>query len=345
MSKLITQIDAPRSVRFETRDLDEACARFERMYGALRVNAFSGGDDFCWRVNTSVLGGLRLTRSEVPSDVGWRTSEGVAVYTVVIARAGSCGFDHRGEALSVSHGRSGVILPPGEPMGSSIAPGFHGMTLGIDRSVLEAHYFKLTQALPGALLEFKPEVDVTAGAGAALQRLLTFLSGEIDHADGLLSSGVLRANLHDAVLSALLTHLPHDHTERVAPKRASIAPGNVRRAEEWMSAHASEAITVPDVAAAVGVSVRTLQDAFRRYRGTTPLEFLRARRLEVARAQLLQGGENTTVSAVATSVGFVHAGRFAAEYRRRFGESPAATLRRGACARGVVTRVSIPDVD
>lgn len=338
-------LEALQSLRFETRDVDEACARFARMYAAGRVNGFSGGDDFCWRVETYVFGGLRLTRSEVPGDVGWSAPDGPGMYSLVFARGGACAFDYRGEELAVAHGKSGVIIRPGEPVASSIAPGYRGLTLGVERAVLDAHYFKLSQSPQTASLDFEPFVDANVGAGAALLRLLTYLGDELAQRDGVLASPVVRANLHDAVLSALLSLHSRDFGEPRAPKRASIAPGNLRRAEEWMSAHASEAITVPDVAAAVGVSVRTLQDTFRRYRGVTPLEFLRARRLEVARVRLLQPEEGTTVSAVAASVGFIHAGRFAAEYRRRFGESPAATLRRGAVARGVVTRVSIPDAD
>ena len=38
--------------------------------------------------------------------------------------------------------------------------------------------------------------------------------------------------------------------------------------------------------------------------------------------------DTTTVRAVATSLGFMHMGRFAAAYRDAFGESPSETLNR-----------------
>jgi AraC-like DNA-binding protein len=39
-------------------------------------------------------------------------------------------------------------------------------------------------------------------------------------------------------------------------------------------------------------------------------------------------GDGTTVTEVALRFGFAHTGRFAAAYRRRYGQAPSATLRR-----------------
>jgi AraC-like DNA-binding protein len=58
---------------------------------------------------------------------------------------------------------------------------------------------------------------------------------------------------------------------------------------------------------------------------------LRALRLELARKDLAQDG--ATVTSVAVACGFGSLGRFAADYKARFGESPSETLRRGRVGR------------
>jgi len=63
------------------------------------------------------------------------------------------------------------------------------------------------------------------------------------------------------------------------------------------------------------------------------MAFLRLVRFERVRDELLRGNESTTVTAAAMRWGFSHLGRFAAEYRARFKESPSETLRR---ARGAL---------
>ena len=88
-------------------------------------------------------------------------------------------------------------------------------------------------------------------------------------------------------------------------------------------------MTVGDIAAAAGVSDRTLQAAFQAELEITPMAYLRGRRLDRARAELADAAmqDRTSVTEVADRWGFGHLGRFAAEYKARFGESPSQTLR------------------
>jgi len=84
-----------------------------------------------------------------------------------------------------------------------------------------------------------------------------------------------------------------------------------------------------------GISTRALQTGFRRFRNTTPMTYLRAIRLELARTDLANAGSaNSSVAIVANALGFGHLGRFARDYQQRFGELPSETLRRGSVGRG-----------
>jgi AraC family ethanolamine operon transcriptional activator len=75
------------------------------------------------------------------------------------------------------------------------------------------------------------------------------------------------------------------------------------------------------------VSERTLQYAIRDRFGMTPHEFIKARRLAKTRLALRRADHgNDTVGDIAAQFGFWHLGRFAAEYRKAFGELPSETL-------------------
>jgi transcriptional regulator GlxA family with amidase domain len=84
---------------------------------------------------------------------------------------------------------------------------------------------------------------------------------------------------------------------------------------------------VVEAARAVGISVRSLQAAFSKHRGSSPMAFLRDRRLESARQRSLTM-HSPSVTEVALACGFSHLGRFSQLYRERFGESPTETRRR-----------------
>ena len=60
----------------------------------------------------------------------------------------------------------------------------------------------------------------------------------------------------------------------------------------------------------------------------TPMEFLRHVRMRLARQRLLHARPGDSVTGIATRCGFAHLGRFAVDYKRRFGESPSETLER-----------------
>jgi transcriptional regulator GlxA family with amidase domain len=122
--------------------------------------------------------------------------------------------------------------------------------------------------------------------------------------------------------------LLHNYSEEMAKTAAAPVPGVVRRAERFMLDNAQTSITVSDVAAHLGVSVRSLQAGFRKWRATTPNALLRQIRLQLVRDELLRSGADTNVTATALRYGFAHLGRFSAHYQSAFGEAPSATLRR-----------------
>lgn len=138
----------------------------------------------------------------------------------------------------------------------------------------------------------------------------------------------VRASLDEHLLTLLLHHHPHTYSDELFATTPTPVPGLVRRAERYIEAHADEPITVSDVAAQLGVSVRSLQLGFRTWRNTTPLVHLREVRLRRVREQLLRRELQVTISEAAQQHGFGHFGRFSAYYRAAFGESPHVTRRR-----------------
>jgi AraC-like DNA-binding protein/tetratricopeptide (TPR) repeat protein len=105
-------------------------------------------------------------------------------------------------------------------------------------------------------------------------------------------------------------------------------PRGVRTALERLESEPARAWRLEELATAAGVAPRTLQKHFRRFVGRAPLALLRELRWTRARQALLHAPAHASVTEIATTWGFGHLGRFAVEYRRRYGESPSETLRR-----------------
>ena len=104
---------------------------------------------------------------------------------------------------------------------------------------------------------------------------------------------------------------------------------DVRRARQYIGAHLDDAMTIGDVAAAAGVAHRTLYKHFHDMRGISPMRYARDCRFAEVRQALLQAGPQDRVTTIAVQWDFCHLGRFSVEYRKRYGETPSETLRRG----------------
>ena len=103
-----------------------------------------------------------------------------------------------------------------------------------------------------------------------------------------------------------------------------------RAAEEHMISSIDEPMRVPDLCAALRVSRRELEYAFRSIFDQSPRQYLETLRLHAIRRQLkLTDADDGRIIDIAYANGISHLGRFAARYRSLFGENPAQTLRRG----------------
>ncbi len=184
------------------------------------------------------------------------------------------------------------------------------------------------RALAGSRTEEPPEVIAAASPTAgALVRFTHYLWSELQRPGGLWDCPVALAEMEDCLVSLLALAQNPPVTE--ATNGGFVARlAAMRRAEDFLMQHLMKPVTRSDLAAAAGVSIRTVSRGFRERHGISPLAWLKERRLEAAQRDLRAAHpEEVTVTEVALRYGFENLGRFSVDYRRRFGETPSQTLR------------------
>lgn len=167
---------------------------------------------------------------------------------------------------------------------------------------------------------------VDANRLAALERVTRLVFERTPAATAVAADSMLGAELQRMMLALLGLAYTSESVGR-ASDPATVLPRAVRQAQALMIAAPSGDLCLPDVANRCGISVRTLQQNFRMFIGASPTEWWRAHRLDRVHALLCAGGRGVRVTDAATEYGFFHLGRFAQQYRDRFGESPSETLR------------------
>jgi AraC family transcriptional regulator len=109
------------------------------------------------------------------------------------------------------------------------------------------------------------------------------------------------------------------------PVRGGLAPWQVRRAKEVLSANLDGGVPLKEVARECRLSVSHFSRAFRRTMGVAPHRWLLARRIELAKEQL----RNTelSLSDAALACGFADQSHLTRVFTRMVGVSPGAWRR------------------
>jgi AraC-like DNA-binding protein len=319
-------MNAPMSFSplISTGDVEKAQSFLSKEMVSLRFRKVRNRNRFSLTMN-----GIRLGRTLVAfnqfgeeTEVDAGTVEDAVIFTLCVGPPAVPYLD--GEPISPDRG---AISSPRKHLVVHRATDSAILILRTTKDVIEERFQEETGRRPNKPIVFDPSIDITQGVGGEVKRLLHFVIEQGSRDGSALQYPLLRSGLDDMLLNALLS-LPNNYsTQMETCLHPPVAPGLVRRAEEYLEAHAAEPISISDVAAHCGCSRRTLFSLFQRYRGYPPMQLLAEFRLTLAWNALQSPSPEDTVTSIAYASGFVHLGRFARLYRERFGESPSHTLR------------------
>jgi AraC-like DNA-binding protein len=180
----------------------------------------------------------------------------------------------------------------------------------------------------GKPISFAAAIDLTQGYGASLARYILMAVTDLERSGSVLWDRLTATAFEQFITTALLLSHPHNHSEALRRLDRPMAPRDVKRAIDYMQAHADASVTMADIVAVSGVPGRTLFKHFKDWKGVSPMRHLRNIRLARVRQELQRAGPDESVTAIAMGMGFTHMGRFSVEYRLRFGESPSQTLKK-----------------
>jgi len=156
------------------------------------------------------------------------------------------------------------------------------------------------------------------------------LEALVQGAPGALESALGQKASEQKLLREVRNLLAAPDAVELPPVRYVVPRGQIiRMAMDFVEQHDRECLSVEQLAAAAGVSERTLRDTFVRYFGVPPVQYLNLRTLhQIRRALQSCDPTATTVTEIATRCGVWQFGRMARDYRILFGELPSETLRR-----------------
>lgn len=311
---------------FRTKDLEQARDEVARVFCPHRLVTTSGTSNVDTVHNRVTLGQVSLNYLDYGTEVEIEPGELGSFFLVQMPLSGgseiTCGKSSVSSSVSMAS-----VPSPTEQLRMVWHDDSPHLLVHVARSTAENRLRELMGHELIAPLRFELGMDLTTPAARSWKRLIDHAVADAD-VNGLTMAGPIRNQLEDLILTGLLMAHQHNYSDCLTKEFRPAAPRVVREAIALFEQAPEQAPTLTEMAAAAGVSIRSLQVGFQQYMGMSPTEYFRDLRLQRARELLLHADSSSTqVADVAFSLGFTHLGRFAQAYRKRHGELPSQTLR------------------
>ena len=311
-----------------TVDVDEARAAVAQAFCPHTLIPLDGARALDARFHSVQLGRIGLNYLDYGASVRIAPRELKDFYLVQIPLAGHADITSGRDRIGSDQNRASVPAPD-QPLTMHWSQGNPQLIVWIDRPHLEDHLRKMLGQSLNEPIRFDLGMDMTDPGIRSWRKVVDLLVGELDGGGMIPTEPLAMRQLEQLLLTQLLLGQPSNYSAALHRTPRNPAPKVIRHAAELIEQHASEPLTVEDIAEATGLSVRAMQDGFRKFLATTPMNYLRNVRLDRVHGELVEADPaTTTVTDVAVRWGLLHPGRFSVQYRERFGESPSATLRR-----------------
>ena len=322
-----TYSEVPDIVHFNSVDIDQARSVLNRFYYPVAVGTPEGADGFGLGIEVIQLGPLTVGQISFAGPVSLVVAE-MDAYHVSMPTTGRMQARHAGHEV-VAGPSTGIVFGPGSPVYTLHDANSAELAVKIERDALEQELAGLLGRPVVGPIDLPPAIDLSGGPGHSWSRLVRLLRDELEYSESLIYQPLIAEQLRSSVLSGLLLSIPHRYHDELTGPATAGPPRAIRRVVDAVHDEPERPFTVADLAAIAGMSVRSLQEGFRRHVGYTPMAYLQQERLLRAHESLRRADPlRVTVAAVAHRWGFAHLGRFASAYRGRFGEAPSDTLRK-----------------
>ena len=274
------------------------------------------------------IGPLAIGELVVDSDMSLDCGDLCSAYRVNVLQSGRLESVHRKSPITAGPGSVTVYQPRGDASAHWSA-GSRMIAVKIDHGLVDDALSDALGRQVTAQIDFQPTVSTTNSAAQSWLKMLLMLTEELFAPGSVLTQPLVGSPYVDSLVRGLLLVADHPDRDAVVAEPKLAAPRAIRAAIDIIEAEPDLPLTISALAARSYVSVRSLQQGFRRELGVSPMGYLRQVRLRRAH-QALQHSDPSidTVAAIAYQWGFTNLGRFAAAHTARYGETPVVTLRR-----------------
>lgn len=318
------------STQLKTSDIDKPSEHFQAHDNFMSLRpGIDGKFDYAKRV--CILGSSFLSQSFSESGWGYKTSNEIDGFLLTIPHSGFIEWRtyhglHRVERGVVA------LTDQIEVFESQYAPGVSYTTLYLSYSDI-FKYMALILGHPPRTRIFFQNKKLNAWQAQFTQKI-TEATMELAFKSPFPLEAIA-ASLKESLIGFSLYNIPNNfsHVLLDTNSAATPTPHSIKKAVDYMVSSVDPHLTVCEVAAYAGISVRSLQLGFKRFKNNTPIAFLREQRLHRANGMLSKKDSLAHPKDVAFACGFSNYQVFCKYFVQRYGVHPSVLMIRAKDAK------------
>jgi AraC-like DNA-binding protein len=319
---------APPGPWFRTRSPEEAIHLCATAFYPHRLALLGPSRSFRLSQYVTRVGPITLGDNTYETDVALRFDGGRASYLVCVPLRGWLESRHRGRYLMSTPTLGCIYRPDSEMTVTRWPAGSRHLAVKIDQGAVDRALEAFLDTALDSPIAFDAALPLQAGAAQDWVRLVLMVHRRLACPDSLMRHPLVWDPLVESLIHGLLLVADHPYSQTLAAPAQPGRPAAVRDAMDLIEAGPHLPLTTSTLAKQCHVSVRTLQEGFRRHLGMSPMAYLRVVRLRRAHRDLRSANpSHSSVASIAHRWGFTHLGRFAAAHQTMFGETPRQALR------------------
>lgn len=281
--------------------------------------------NFHYTHNSICLQNITINAISYGSSVVLKLRDIHRFFFFVLVLRGNCRIAS-GESGFVAKANEMFVINAGQPIYAELSNGFQEIVVGVDIDALTPAILRMIDRPVSVPIHFNCAPLPLDGDRGSLGRFIHMLCAEMDAERAPFEFKAIGDLYEQTLLSLMLTSLPHNYSEWLQHGVPAAIPYYVRRAERFIRDNLHSALTLDDIVQASGTGMRSLHQAFREFRRTTPMLYLKECRLQLARAHLQDKRlQDRSIAELAQQVGFEYPSKFSRAYKLRFNELPSTT--------------------
>lgn len=312
----------PKRFTIESSDRDELSDYFSERVSRVAISPVSKSSNVTISAAVVPLDQLVAFQTKIPAGARFRQAEDLDGVFALLPTDGGRALWKTGSREIVCDPTTGLLGPMNETDTMDCVGTWGHMALKIPRDQITRNLSQLLDQPIVGPLEFDLKIDLTTAPARALASMVKLALTPVGDEAFLASSPVAAAQFSESLTLLLLENFRHTYTEALSKSAYTLKPKHVKRAIDYMRVNAARPLTLQEIAAAAGVSVRALHYGFKKFIGCSPFEHLKQIRLEAAHADLMKAPETVSVAEIARKWGFPNPGRFALFCKRCYGRAP-----------------------